>query len=58
MLTKKDYQAIADILNRAGTTDHPDKMTLIAEDLCEYFIADNILFNEGRFWREVLKCPT
>ena len=44
MMTKKDYIAIATILNKYSDADH-----MILLKLCQYFKKDNPKFNEDKF---------
>ena len=44
MMTKKDYIAIATILNKYSDSEH-----MILLKLCEYFKKDNKLFDADKF---------
>jgi hypothetical protein len=61
MLTKKDYTAIAVILNKAVVRsnrvylDELDSIVQVTNELSDYFIDDNPNFNRDRFKSAILK---
>jgi hypothetical protein len=49
-LSRKHYQAIADIIRTRGTSNE-NQVENIKSDLAEYFQEDNPRFDKERFWK-------
>ena len=49
-LSRKHYQAIADIIRTRGTSNK-NQVENIKSDLAEYFQEDNPRFDKERFWK-------
>ena len=49
MMTRKDYVAVAEILNYASDKTHPALFSKIVNDFAEMFAKDNERFDVKRF---------
>ena len=49
MMTRKDYVAVAEILNFASDKAHPALFSKIVNDFAEMFAKDNERFDVNRF---------
>jgi len=49
MMTRKDYVAVAEILNYASDKTHPALFSKIVNDFAEMFAVDNPRFDITRF---------
>lgn len=58
-LSKKNYVAIADIVNRMLWNDGSDPLTVVAfsAELSDYFASDNDRFDRERFMQACLRNP-
>ena len=54
-MTKKDYIAVARILQRYNGKMPPEEFTRLLDDFCGYFRADNPRFDAERFVLFVIK---
>jgi hypothetical protein len=51
MMTRKDYVATAEILNKFSQRIDPHEFDDLVFEFSEMFLADNPRFDEDRFWK-------